>query len=116
MRKNIFRKSGWDVFRSILTPILFTVIVMGMIVYGLRQTEEASKAEGLRILEESIRRAVVINYAIEGTYPQSIADVEEKYGIIINGTNGRTEYIVHYNIFASNIMPDVAVIELTGGQ
>jgi len=109
-KKNIFRKSALDVFRSALTPVIFTVVVVGMILFGLRQTEESSRAEGLRVLEESIRRAVVINYAVEGRYPESIADVEEKYGISID----KTKYIVHYSVFASNIMPDIAVIELSG--
>ena len=112
MKRNIFRKSAWDIVRSALVPILFTIVVMGMIVYGLRQTEESSKSEGLRILEESIRRAIVINYAIEGSYPGSIADVEEKYGVFVD----RTKYLVHYSIFASNLMPDVAVIELAGSR
>ena len=110
LKRNIFRKSALDVLRSAMVPIIFTIVVMGMIVFGLRQTEESSRAEGLRVLEESIRRAVVINYAIEGTYPASIADVEEKYGINVD----RTKYLVHYSIFASNIMPDIAVIELAG--
>jgi len=83
-----------------------------MIVYGLRQAEESSKAEGLRILDESIHRAVMINYAVEGRYPESVTYIEENYGINID----RTKYIVHYSIFASNIMPDITVIELAGTQ
>ena len=111
-KKNIFRKSAFDVFRSALLPIVFTLVVMGMIVFGLRQTEESSKSEGLRILDESIRRAVVINYAIEGSYPGSVSDLEDNYRIHID----RTKYLVHYSIFASNIMPDMAVIELAGAR
>lgn len=112
MRKSIYRKSAGDFLRAALVPVLFTLVVMGMIVFGLRQTEESSKSEGFRILEESIRRAVIINYAIEGRYPDSIAYIEEKYGIFID----RVKYKVHYSIFASNIMPDVAVIELAGAR
>ena len=108
MKGSIFKKSAWDLIRSLLAPLLFTAIVMGMIVYGLQQTEESSKSEGLRILEESIRRAVVISYTIEGRYPQSVSALEENYGIHID----RTKYVVHYNGFASNIMPEIAVFEL----
>ena len=112
MRKNIFRKSAFDILRSALVPILFTIIVIGMIIFGLRQAEESSRAEGLRILDESIRRAVMISYAVEGRYPESVAYIEENYGIRID----RSKYIVHYSIFASNIMPDITVIELAGTQ
>ena len=107
MRRSIYKKSAGDFFRSAIIPILFSLAIMGMIVYGLRQTEASSKAEGLRILEEGIRRAVVICYAVEGKYPDNVAYIEENYKIHID----RAKYIVHYEIFASNLMPDIMVIE-----
>jgi len=108
MKRNIYRKSTWDFVRSAIIPVLFTVAVMCMIVFGLRQTEQASRSEGLRVLEDSIRRAVVVCYAVEGRYPSSIEYIEENYGIHID----RTKYVVHYDIFASNLLPDITVIEL----
>jgi hypothetical protein len=108
MKRSIFKKGGLDILRSAVVPILFSLVVMGLIVYGLRQTEESSRAEGLRILEESIHRAVLTAYAIEGRYPDSIAYVEENYGIHID----RTKYIVYYDIFASNLLPNIMVIDI----
>ena len=108
MRRSIYRRSAWDFIRSAVVPVLFTTAVMGMIVFGLRQTEEANRSEGLRILEDSIRRAVVVCYAVEGRYPSDIGHIEENYGIRID----RTKYVVHYDIFASNLLPDITVIEL----
>ena len=112
IRKSIYRKGALDILRSAVVPILFTAVVMGMIAFGLRRTEESSRAEGLRILEESVRRAVVISYAVEGRYPDSVASIERDYGIHID----KSKYLVHYSIFASNLMPDVAVIELAGAK
>jgi len=106
-KKAIFRKSAWDVVRGAVAPVLFTIVVMGMIMYGLRQTEEASRAEGLRILEDSIRRAVITAYAVEGRYPDSIEYIVENFGIHID----ETRYVVHYRIFASNLLPDITVLE-----
>ena len=108
MGKGIYRKSIWDFVRGAMVPIIFTAVMMGMIVSGLRQTEESSRAENLRILEDSIRRAVVVAYAIEGRYPQSIEYIEKRFGIHIDWTR----YHVHYDVFACNIFPDVTVIEL----
>lgn len=108
MKKSIYRKNAWDFLRSAIVPVLFTVAVMLLILSGLRQTEAASSAEGLRILEDSIRRAVVISYAIEGRYPESLDYIEKNFGIHID----RSKYIVHYNIFASNILPEISVIAL----
>ena len=108
-QRNIFRKTAFDFLRAAVLPVLFTVVVMIMVVLGLRQTDESSSAEGLRILEDSIRRAVVMSYAIEGRYPASIEYIEENFGIYID----RTKYVVHYSIFASNILPDITVISLS---
>jgi len=105
-QRNIYRKSAWDFLRSAILPAVFTVAIIIMVASGLRQTEASSSAEGLRILEDSIRRAVVISYAIEGRYPESIDYIALHYGIHID----KTRYIVHYNIFASNIMPEITVI------
>jgi len=107
MKKSIFRKSAWDVLRGAILPVLFTIAVMGIIMYGLSQTEEASRAEGLRILEDSIRRAVIIAYAVEGRYPESMEYIVENFGIHIDNTR----YVVHYSIFASNLLPDITVLE-----
>jgi len=79
-----------------------------MVIFGLRQTEEASRIEAKRVLEDSIRRAVVTAYAIDGRYPESIQYIEERFGVHIDWDR----FIVHYHIFASNIFPDIAVIEL----
>jgi len=108
MKKSIYKKSAGENFRSALVPIVFTLVVIAMIVFGLRQAEEASRAEGLRVLDESIRRAVVKSYAVEGRYPESVEYLETRYGIHID----RSRYVVHYSIFAENIFPEIAVIEL----
>ena len=110
IKRSVYKKGAWDIIRAALAPLVFTVVIMGMILYGLDQTEQSSKSEGLRVLEESIRRAVVVSYAVEGRYPESIEYLENNYGIRID----RTKYAVHYSIFATNLMPDITVIEVQG--
>jgi len=107
-QKNIYKKTALDFLRSAVLPVVFTVVIMIMIVFGLRQTEASGSAEGLRILEDSIRRAVVMSYAIEGRYPESIEHIERRFGVHID----RSKYVVHYRIFAPNILPEIIVIPL----
>ena len=107
-KRSIYKKGVGDLIRSALLPILFTAAIIGMIALGLKQTEQSSKAEGLRVLEESIIRATVKCYAVEGRYPDTVAYIESNYGIRID----RTKYAVHYEIFASNLFPEITVIEL----
>jgi len=106
--KSIYKKSAFDFLRAAILPIIFTAAIMIMVIYGLQQTSESSSAEGLRILEDSLRRAVVMNYAIEGRYPESIEYIEQNFGIHID----RTRYAVHYRVFASNILPEITVVPL----
>ena len=105
-KRGIYRKSAWDFLRAAILPVVFTVAIMLMVASGLQRTEESSRAEGLRILEDSIRRAVVTCYAIEGRYPESIEYIEANFGIHID----RTRFVVHYRVFASNILPEITVI------
>ena len=107
MKKNIYRKGAGDFLKSAILPIVFTIAVIAMIVFGLRETETSSRAEAIRILEDSIRRAVVVSYAVEGRYPESISYIEKVYNVQIDWD----KYIVHYSIFASNLMPDIMVVE-----
>ena len=108
MRGSIYKKSPWAVLRSILAPVVATFAILAIVYTGIVQTEESSRAEGLRILEESLMRAVVKNYAISGSYPESIAYIEENFAIHID----RSRFIVHYVIVASNIFPNITIIEL----
>ena len=106
-KKEVFKKPAIFMFFSAIFPMLFTLVIIAMIIFGLNQTEQSSKSEGLRILEDGIRRAVITCYAVEGYYPESISYIEEHYGISID----RTRYVVHYVAVGSNLMPAISVFE-----
>ena len=109
-RRTVFRKGPFALLREALGVLLFTLAITVIIVAGLFQTAEANRAEGLRLLDESIRRVVAECYALEGRYPDSVAYIEEHYGVLID----RSRYLVDYSVFASNIMPDIAVFDIRG--
>jgi hypothetical protein len=90
--------------------VLFTLTIICLIIYGLNQAEQRGRSEGRRLLEESIRRAAVTCYAIEGSYPESISYMEKHYGVIVD----TARYTVFYEIFASNIFPNITVLEVRG--
>lgn len=107
MKKNIFKKNPLSAIAAAMVPNILTLCVTAIIISGLNQTETSSKAEGLRILEDSLRRAVITCYAVEGNYPHSLSYIAAHYGVHID----RSRYSVHYEIFASNIFPNITVIE-----
>ena len=65
-----------------------------------------SGAEGREQLETALRRASVACYAAEGVYPPTLDYLTEHYGIQIG-----EDYTVFYEVFASNLMPEITVLE-----
>jgi hypothetical protein len=66
-----------------------------------------NEAEATRTLEDSIKRAAISCYAIEGCYPPTLDYLRENYGVYIDDE----KYMVYYDVFASNLMPDITVLE-----
>ena len=74
---------------------------------GMSNLDAGRRSEGKQQLETALRRAAVACYAAEGIYPPSVEYLEEHYGIQVD----RDRYTVVYEVFASNLMPDVTVLE-----
>ena len=74
---------------------------------GIGNAESAGDAQRLAQLEEALRRSAVACYAAEGIYPPDLAYMEERYGLQID----TDRYTVYYDVFASNLMPDITVLE-----
>lgn len=91
-------------FLKYLPTVLVFAIIIVIVVIAMNDVNKTTESESLSIVENSIRRAAIICYAQEGSYPQSIEYLEENYGLYLSD-----EYIVYYDIFASNIMPTVTV-------
>ncbi len=56
---------------------------------------------------EAIRKAAVQCYALEGSYPPDIAYLKAHYGLQFD----ESRYAYRYEIFASNLMPEIEVHE-----
>ncbi len=56
-------------------------------------------------LKQSLRRASVACFAVEGCYPPSVDYMEAHYGLVVN----HDKYAVFYNVFGSNVMPVITV-------
>jgi len=109
MRSGRVFKRGF--FTSVLFGIgsvVFTLIIIIMVILGIQQAEESGEAAGIRLLEEAITRAVIHSYAVNGKFPQSLSYITENYGIFIDSAR----FVVHYEVFAANILPDIQVFGL----
>ena len=100
--KQIRQATGGNLFSLVLF-----LVIMAAFLGGLQQASAAREEEAKRIARDSLVRAAVSCYAIEGRYPESYEYLKENYGVIID----EEKYAVHYSVFASNIMPDISITE-----
>ena len=93
---------------GLVMPLVMVIAVLCFFT-GISNIRSGSGDEGKRQLEESIRRAAAACYASEGVYPPTLDYMKDKYGLQID----ESRYYVDYRIFASNLMPDFTVLEIS---
>ncbi len=103
MKKNNFSLSA--LLKGLFLPILAAVFLF-CFATAVNSLSNGRQEESLQQLEAALRRACVACYATEGIYPPNLAYLKDHYGIQIDEDN----YVVHYDIFAENLMPDITVL------
>lgn len=79
-----------------------------MFVGQAARVDDENQRASSDMMAQSLYRGALSCYACEGAYPDTLEYLCEKYGITVD----ESKYDVHYTIFASNIMPDITVVEL----
>lgn len=87
--------------------VLLTAVLIVVLLLSIANVGKDSRKDGVRQLETSIRRSVTACYASEGVYPPNLEYLKNHYGLQVN----EDRYVVHYTIFAENMMPDITVLE-----
>ena len=93
---------------KVVLALALAAAVLACFLYALANLSRDQGSEGRAQLENAVRRAAVACYAAEGIYPPDLAYLEEHYGLQVD----ETRYQVSYEIFASNLMPEITVLEL----
>ena len=104
----VMKKKLWNSLLGILFPVLVAGILL-VFLTALDNLKKGNGEEGKEQLELALQRCAVACYAAEGIYPPDIEYMKEHYGIQID----EDRYIVKYEIFAENLMPDITVLEKT---
>lgn len=91
--------------RHLLTAVLLVTVMLWFFT-AIGDLDRRGAEEGRAQLESALRRSAVACYAAEGFYPPTLDYLTAHYGVQIPD-----EYIVFYEIFSSNLMPDITVLE-----
>ena len=90
-----------------IKSILLVLVVVAFFVVCVTRLESGRQAQGKQQLEEAVRRTVVTCYSVDGFYPPSIQYMQDHYGLQYDSK----KYTIHYEVFASNLMPEITVLE-----
>lgn len=95
--------------RLITAAVLLAVLVLAALglMLGSRQVGRDLDTASAQALRQAVLQAAVQCYAVEGSYPASLDYLEENYGLLVN----HDRFIVTYEAFASNLIPQVNVLE-----
>jgi len=107
-RQRVFKKSLWASLLSGIVPLLFTLAIMAVVYLGIQQAGASSEAEGIRLLEEALMRVAIHSYAVNGYFPPNVDYMSEHFAVYVD----RTRFVVHYVVFAENMLPDIRVFPL----
>ena len=94
--------SGW------LMPLVCFVLVLTLVWAGISQIGRTTAAEQLSTVNQSLQRAAIQCYALEGRYPESLAYLADNYGLILD----KERFVYFYRPLGANIRPEISVFYL----
>lgn len=90
-----------------IKSILLVLAVIAFFVACVTRLETGRQAQGKQQLEEAVRRTVVTCYSVDGFYPPNVQYMQDHYALQYD----EKKYTIRYEVFASNLMPDITVLE-----
>ena len=92
---------------KIFAILLVLVLVIACFSLGISRLETSHHQQDKALLEDVLRRTAVACFASEGFYPPDVAYMQQHYGLRYD----ENRFSVHYDRFASNLMPDITVTD-----
>ena len=92
-----------------LAMLLLSLLVFALVLSLLALWVEDFAASSRRQQREALETA--LNYALEGRYPDSLAQLRRDYPLSYD----ETVFYVDYRPMGGNLMPDITILELSGG-
>lgn len=91
--------------KQIYISVIIFVLCFLFFYNAITNTSDSVEQNEIDNLVECIDNAVISSYATTGVYPESLEEIKEKYGVIID----EEKFIVQYDIVSSNMKPSVTV-------
>ena len=92
---------------KLIAVLLVLALVIAGFSLGISRLETGHHQQDKALLEEVLHRTAVACFASEGLYPPDAAYMPQHYGLRYD----ENRFTVHYDRFASNLMPDITVTD-----
>ncbi|MBQ8110295.1 MAG: hypothetical protein IJ124_09085 [Clostridia bacterium] len=99
-------------YRREIAIVLLMVVLLGGVWLLVSRVESANNGAQTQFVTEAVHNAALTCYAVEGAYPTSLEYLRTHYGLAYD----QSRYMVRYDAFASNLLPEITVTELEAGR
>ncbi len=91
--------------RGVAVTLLAFAVLFGGAFVLLDRIGTASDSAQADLVKDAVSNALVTCYAVEGCYPSDVSYLKRHYGLAYD----EEHFVVYYDAFASNILPEVRV-------
>jgi hypothetical protein len=88
--------------------LVAVVLVVALVIGGFGWFSRQLEGDRSSYIAAAIQRDAVQCYAVEGSYPTSLAYLEQNYGLSIDATR----YNVYYQFMGANLLPQIHVFAI----
>ena len=106
MKNRFIRQNKQTAGRNRILSACLSAAVFGAFWFGISSVSDKTNEAELQTLEQAVMRGITYCYAAEGSYPASLNDLNEHYGLFYD----EEKYRIDYQPLGANIMPDVTII------
>lgn len=93
--------------RKDIIKVVAIVVVLALAVLLVNRIDTAHETAETEIVRDAVKNAAITCYAVEGAYPDDVSYLRENYRLAYDADR----YLVTYEAFASNMIPDIYVTE-----
>ncbi len=95
-----------------LLPVLAFLILFVLFIQGVSSVSESTLSKQQESLETALERSISQCYAVEGSYPPSLEYLKQHYGLLYD----EDSFLIDYEYYGSNLLPEVTVLRRTGAR
>lgn len=95
-------------YKREIAIVLLMILVLCGVWFLVTRLGRSSGTAQTEFVTDAVHNAALTCYAVEGAYPTSLEYLRAHYGLAYD----QSRYLVRYDSFGSNLMPDISVTEV----